>query len=155
MIANEPEYRAPDLALVGAEHVRRYQETEGEVGYLWNGVPTLLLTTTGRRTGQPRTAALIFGRDGDDYLVVASKGGAPRHPAWYRNLTVHPDATVQVRAQHLSVVARTASVEERPRLWTIVSEVWPNYAAYQARTQRVIPIVVLTPNSHWSRNDSH
>lgn len=68
----EPGYRPPDLTLLGEEHVRRYRETGGEVGYLWNGVPTLLLTTTGRRTGQPRTSALIFGRDGDDYLVVAS-----------------------------------------------------------------------------------
>ena len=76
---------------LGEEHVRRYRETDGEVGYLWNGVPTLLLTTTGRRTGEARTSALIFGRDGDDYLVVASMGGAPRHPAWYLNLTADPE----------------------------------------------------------------
>ena len=78
--ADEPGYQAPDITLVGEEHIRRYRETDGEVGYLWNGVPTLLLTTTGRRSGEPRTSALIFGRDGDDYLVVASMGGAPSTP---------------------------------------------------------------------------
>ena len=80
MTGNEPGYQAPDITLVGEEHIRRYRETDGEVGYLWNGVPTLLLTTTGRRSGEPRTSALIFARDGDDYLVVASMGGAPHAP---------------------------------------------------------------------------
>ena len=105
---SEEGYQAPDLELVGPEHVRRYRETDGEVGYIWNGVPTLLLTTTGRKSGEPRTNALIFGRDGDDYLVVASMGGAPTHPNWYRNLLAHPSAEIQVRAEHISVTARTA-----------------------------------------------
>jgi deazaflavin-dependent oxidoreductase (nitroreductase family) len=142
---NDPGYQAPDLTLLGPEHVRRYQETDGEVGYLWNGVPTLLLTTTGRRTARPRTTPLIFGRDGDDYLVVASMGGAPRHPAWYLNLTDRPEAEVQVRSERLAVVARTAPDPDKPRLWRTMTEVWPNYDAYQARTQRVIPVVVLSP----------
>ncbi|MFD0851463.1 nitroreductase family deazaflavin-dependent oxidoreductase, partial [Actinomadura adrarensis] len=107
MSEKEPGYAAPDLGLVGAEHVRRYRETNGEVGYLWNGVPTLLLTTTGRRTGQPRTSALIFGRDGDDYLVIASKGGAPEHPEWYLNLEAEARAEVQVKAERVPVAART------------------------------------------------
>jgi deazaflavin-dependent oxidoreductase (nitroreductase family) len=141
----EPGYTAPDLTLLGAEHVRRYQETNGEVGYLWNGVPTLLLTTTGRRTGLVRTIAIIFGRDGDDYLLVASKGGAPQHPDWYLNLTAKPEAEIQVRGEHLPVVARTASDDEKPRLWRIMTEVWPNYDVYQTRTERVIPVVVLSP----------
>jgi deazaflavin-dependent oxidoreductase (nitroreductase family) len=141
----EPGYTAPDLTLLGAEHVRRYQETNGEVGYLWNGVPTLLLTTTGRRTGLARTIAIIFGRDGDDYLLVASKGGAPQHPDWYLNLTAKPEAEIQVRGEHLPVVARTASDDEKPRLWRIMTEVWPNYDVYQTRTERVIPVVVLSP----------
>ncbi|MEW2355726.1 nitroreductase family deazaflavin-dependent oxidoreductase [Spirillospora sp. NPDC029432] len=145
MSEREPGYKAPDLGLVGAEHVRRYQETGGEVGYMWNGVPTLLLTTTGRRSGQPRTSAMIFGRDGDDYLVVASMGGAPQHPQWYRNLEATPEAEIQVRAEHLPVTARTASEDERPRLWKIVTEVWPNYDVYQSRTERRIPVVVLSP----------
>jgi deazaflavin-dependent oxidoreductase (nitroreductase family) len=145
MTTNEPTYSAPDLTLLGAEHIRRYQETDGEVGYLWNGVPTLLLTTTGRRTGLPRTCALIFARDGNDYLVIGSKGGAPKHPQWYENLTVHPEAEIQVKAQHLPVSARTAGPDERARLWRIMAEAWPNYDTYQTRTQRLIPVVVLSP----------
>jgi deazaflavin-dependent oxidoreductase (nitroreductase family) len=143
---SEPTYRAPDLALLGAEHIKRYRETDGEVGYLWNGVPTLLLTTTGRNSGQPRTSALIYGRDGDDYLVVASMGGAPEHPQWYRNLTANPAAEIQVRGEHIRVAARTADDAEKPRLWSMVTDYWPNYDVYQTRTERVIPVVVLTPS---------
>jgi len=142
---SDPSYRAPDLGLIGDAHVRRYQETDGEVGYVWNGAPILLLTTTGRRSGLLRTSALIFGRDGDDYLIVASMGGAPQDPNWYGNLTAHPAAEIQVQAEHLPVLTRTATNEEKPRLWQIMTEVWPNYDAYQARTDRRIPVVVLTP----------
>jgi deazaflavin-dependent oxidoreductase (nitroreductase family) len=141
----EPVYESPDLTLVGEEHVRRYRETDGEVGYLWNGAPTLLLTTRGRSSGQPRTSALIFGRDGDDYLVVASMGGAPQHPMWYRNLLADPRAEIQVKGQRLAVDARTAEETEKARLWDIMVGVWPNYDVYQTRTERVIPVVVLTP----------
>lgn len=144
---SESKYTAPDLMLLGDEHVRRYQETGGEVGYLWNGVPTLLLTTTGRRTGQARTTPLIFGRDGEDYLVVASMGGAPKHPQWYLNLSQDPEVRLQVRAEVFGATARTATVEEKPRLWGIVTGVWPNYDAYQSRTDRDIPVVVLTPKA--------
>ena len=146
MTANEPGYRAPDLTLLGDEHIQRYLQTGGEVGYLWNGVPTLLLTTTGRTSGEPRTRALIFGQDGDDYLVVASSGGAPRHPQWYLNLTATPEAEIQVRAERRPVTARTAqSRGERARLWKIMAGIWPNYDVYQARTDREIPVVVLSP----------
>ncbi|MGA7051952.1 MAG: nitroreductase family deazaflavin-dependent oxidoreductase [Mycobacterium sp.] len=131
--------------LLGEDHIRAYRETGGEVGYIWNGAPTLLLTATGRRTGQERTSALIFGRDGHDYLIVASMGGAPKHPVWYLNLQAEPDATIQVQAETLAVVARTASAAEKPRLWKIVTDVWPNYDVYQSRTDRDIPIVVLSP----------
>ena len=134
-----------DYSLLGDEHVRRYRETDGEVGYVWNGAPTLLLTTTGRRSGAPRTAPLIFGRDGDDLLVVASVGGSPKHPAWYLNLQSDPRASVQVKAERVDVEAHTASADDKPRLWQIVNEVWPNYDVYQSRTDRVIPVVVLTP----------
>ena len=130
---------------MGEEHVRRYQETDGEVGHIWNGVPILLLTTTGRRSGQPRTTPLIYARDGEDYLVVASMGGAPRHPHWYRNLLVDPSASIQVRADCVDVAARTADEDEKARLWAIVAGQWPNYDTYQSRTDRVIPVVVLTP----------
>jgi deazaflavin-dependent oxidoreductase (nitroreductase family) len=138
-------YENPDYSLLGEEHVRRYQETDGEVGYWWNGAPTLLLTTTGRRSGEARTTPLIFGRDGDDYLVVASVGGMPTHPAWYLNLIDDPSARIQVKGEHIDVVARTAEAEEKSRLWRIVNDVWPNYDAYQERTDRVIPVVVLSP----------
>jgi deazaflavin-dependent oxidoreductase (nitroreductase family) len=146
MTGNEPGYQPPDISLLGEEHIRRYRETDGEVGYLWNGVPTLLLTTTGRRSGEPRTSALIFGRDGDDFLVVASMGGAPKHPSWYLNLTTNPAAEVQVKGDRIPVTAHTASDDEKPRLWQIVTEVWPNYDVYQTRTDRVIPVVVLSPS---------
>ena len=143
---NEPGYTAPDITLLGQDHIDRYRETDGEVGYLWNGATALLLTTTGRKSGEPRTQPLIFARDGDDYLVVASMGGAPNHPAWYLNLTANPAAEIQVRADVIPVTARTASDDEKPRLWKIVTEVWPNYDVYQTRTERPIPVVVLSPS---------
>jgi deazaflavin-dependent oxidoreductase (nitroreductase family) len=143
---SEDTYQPPDLMLLGEEHVQRYQETDGEVGYIWNGVPTLLLTTTGRKSGEARTTPLIFGRDGSNYLVVASMGGAPQHPNWYQNLLADQSARIQVRGDHLDVVTRTAEDDEKPRLWKIVTEVWPNYDVYQSRTDRVIPVVVLSPS---------
>ena len=142
---SDDSYKAPDLTLVGESHVKAYRETNGETGYLWNGAPSLLLTTTGRTSGQPRTQALIFGRDGDDYLVVASMGGAPMHPQWYKNLLADPKAEIQVKADVIPVVARTASDDEKPRLWKIMTDVWPNYDVYQSRTDRQIPLVVLSP----------
>jgi len=129
--------------LFGEEHVRRYRETGGEEGYIWRGVPTLLLTTTGRRSGEPRTTPLIFGRDGDRYVIVASKGGAPRHPAWYLNLSADPRVEVQVRDDVFAATARTAEGEERERLWKLMTEIWPAYDDYQAKTRREIPVVVL------------
>jgi deazaflavin-dependent oxidoreductase (nitroreductase family) len=141
----EPNYTPPDLSLLGEDHIRAYRETGGEVGYIWNGVPTLLLTVTGRRTGRELTSALIFGRDHDDYLVVASKGGAPSHPSWYLNLQANPAANIQVKAEELAVVAHTASATEKPRLWKVMTDVWPNYDVYQSRTDRDIPVVVLSP----------
>jgi deazaflavin-dependent oxidoreductase (nitroreductase family) len=136
-----------DYSLLGDDHVRAYRDSGGEEGYDWNGAPSLLLTTNGRTSGEPRTAPLIFARDGDDYLVVASVGGMPKHPAWYLNLQADPKAQIQVKADVLDVVARTATDAEKPRLWKIVNDVWPNYDTYQTRTDRVIPVVVLTPTS--------
>jgi deazaflavin-dependent oxidoreductase (nitroreductase family) len=142
---SDASYQQPDVTLLGEEHVRRYQETDGSIGYIWNGATTLLLTTTGRKTGQSRTTPLIFARDGDNYLVVASMGGAPDHPDWYKNLIAHPDAHIQVRGEHHDVLARTATEDEKQRLWSIVAAQWPNYDVYQSRTTRVIPVVVLSP----------
>ena len=140
-------YTPPDVTLLGEDHVRAYQESGGEVGYLWNGVPTLLLTTTGRRSGKHRTTPLIFAPDADDYLVVASMGGAPDHPQWYRNLLANPRAEIQVKAEIMPAIAWTASEDEKPRLCSIARNAWPNYDVYQSRTERVIPVVVLTPGT--------
>jgi deazaflavin-dependent oxidoreductase (nitroreductase family) len=138
------EYVQPDISLIGDEHVKVYRETNGEQGYLWNGAPILLLTTTGRKSGQARTSALIFGRDGDDLLLVASQGGAPTHPNWYHNLSANPDVEVQVEGDVFPATARTATGDEKARLWSIMTDVWPNYDQYQERTDRQIPLVVLT-----------
>ena len=145
-MSEDPDYTPPNLTLVGETHVAAYRETGGETGYLWNGVPTLLLTVTGRQSGQARTSALIFGQDGDDFLVVASMGGAPTHPQWYKNLLATPSAEIQVKAEVTPVVARTATADEKPRLWEIMREVWPNYDTYQERTEREIPVVILSPS---------
>ena len=140
---SEASYTAPDISLIGDEHVRRYEETDGRVGHEWNGATCLVLTTTGRRTGEPHKSPLIYGRDAQRYLVVASKGGAPAHPSWYLNLIEHPDVEVQVLGERFRATARTASAQEKPRLWRIMTEVWPNYDAYAAQTERDIPVVVL------------
>ncbi len=139
------EYKAPDLMLVGESHIKAYRDSDGEVGYLWNGVTILLLTSTGRRSGEPRTSALIFAQDGDDYLVVASMGGAPMHPQWYLNLQANAEAEVQIKGDHIPVIARTATADEKPRLWQLMVDAWPNYDTYQTRTERDIPVVVLSP----------
>src|SRR5262249_39030579 len=118
----EADYKPTDITLVGLEHVNAYRESDGEVGGIWHDVSILLLTTTGRKSGEPRTQALIYGRDGDDYLVVASMGGAPMHPSWYLNLTENPDAEIQVMADHLPVTASVPEGEERARLLAKVNE---------------------------------
>jgi deazaflavin-dependent oxidoreductase (nitroreductase family) len=130
--------------LFGEEHVRRYRETGGEVGHTWkNGSKILLLTTKGRSTGEPRTAPLIYENDGDRYVIVASKGGAPQHPGWYRNLSQDPEVEVQVKDEVFPARARTAEGAERDRLWRLAAEQWPDYDRYQKRTDREIPVVVL------------
>jgi deazaflavin-dependent oxidoreductase (nitroreductase family) len=132
------------MPLFGHEHVARYRETGGEQGHDWEGTKTLLLTTTGRRSGEPREHALIYGRHGDDYLVVASKGGAPQHPAWYLNLRENPEVELQVGDERFAATARTATPEEKPELWRIMTAEWPAYDEYQTKTDRDIPVVVLS-----------
>ena len=133
-----------DRSLYGREHVRRYRDTDGEVGYIWNGVPTLLLTTKGRRTSEPTTTPLIFGRDGDDYVIVASQGGAPEHPGWYRNLSKESRGRAAGKGDRFRGRARTAaSGEERERLWRRMAAIWPHYDTYATRTDREIPVVVV------------
>jgi deazaflavin-dependent oxidoreductase (nitroreductase family) len=132
--------------LFGQEHVERYVETDGEVGHDWKrGAPVLIITTAGRRSGEPRSTPLIYGRHGDDYLVVASKGGSDVPPAWYRNLQEDQSAQIQVWGDRFPVRARTATAEEKPELWPIMTALWPDYDAYQERTEREIPVVVLQP----------
>jgi len=131
-------------SLYGQEHVRRYRETAGDVGHVWKeGSTVLLLTTTGRTTGEKHTTPLIYARDGDNYVIVASKGGAPAHPGWYRNLAKDPEVEVQVLGEVFPARARTAEGEERERLWRKANEVWPHYEEYQRKTDREIPVVVL------------
>jgi deazaflavin-dependent oxidoreductase (nitroreductase family) len=129
--------------LYGPEHVERYRATDGEEGHDWQGTHTLLLTTTGRSSGEPRTTPLIYGQHGDDYVVVASKGGAPDHPGWYKNLSADPEVEVQVKGDRFKGRARTASPEEKPELWKIMTAEWPDYDEYQTKTDREIPVVVL------------
>jgi deazaflavin-dependent oxidoreductase (nitroreductase family) len=133
------------LTLFGQEHVERYVATDGKEGHDWRGTQTLILTTRGRRSGEPRPQPLIYGRAGEGYLVVASKGGAPDHPAWYLNLQADPDVEIQVWGDRMRAHARTATAEERAAFWPVMTREWPDYDAYQAKTDREIPIVVLEP----------
>jgi deazaflavin-dependent oxidoreductase (nitroreductase family) len=130
--------------LFGNEHVRSYRESGGELGHDWKeGSSVLLLTTKGRKTGQERTIPLIYGTAGDDYVIVASKGGADEPPGWYVNLEADPDVEVQVLDDVFSAHARTASRDEKPQLWETMVGEWPHYAEYQEKTDREIPVVVL------------
>jgi deazaflavin-dependent oxidoreductase (nitroreductase family) len=133
-----------DDDLFGDEHVRVYRETAGERGYHWRGTTILLLTTEGRTSGEARTTPLIHCTDGDRWVIVASKGGAPANPSWFENLRANPEATIQVRGDEVPVSATTAAGDERSRLWSLMTEVWPAYADYQAKTDREIPVVMLT-----------
>lgn len=126
-----------------AKHIRQYVRTDGRKGHEWNGATTLLLTTRGRKTGKLRRTALIYGRDGGDYVVVASRGGHDDPPSWYLNLAENPEVRVQVGADTFTARARTASPEEKARLWTVMLEQWPAYDDYQAKTERDIPVVIL------------
>ena len=127
----------------GAKHTRQYVETDGREGHRWNGVDTLVLTTTGRKTGDKRRNALIYGTDDDRYVVVGSYGGSDRHPLWFHNLSADPQVDVQLGADKFAATARLATEDERPRLWAMMAEVFPTYLSYQEKTSREIPVVVL------------
>ena len=129
--------------LFGQEHVDRYRETDGEEGHDWQGTTTLILTTKGRRSGQERPTPLIYQPYGDDYLIVASKGGADEPPAWYLNLEADPEVDVQIRGDRFKARARTAGSEEKPDMWRTMTATWPAYDEYQQKTDREIPVVVL------------
>ena len=134
-----------DTSLMGEEHVRVYRETGGAQGYLWNGVPTLLLSFTGRKSGLKRTIPIIFTPVGDAIVIIASKGGSATHPKWYLSLLDDPEVEVQIKDRVFAATARTAASPEREALWAEAVKAWPNYGLYQSRTTRVIPVVVLEP----------
>jgi deazaflavin-dependent oxidoreductase (nitroreductase family) len=129
--------------LFGQEHVRKYRETDGEEGHAWQGTQTLILTTTGRKSGEPRSTPLIYGRAGDNYMVVASNGGSNTPPGWYLNLEGQPEAEIQVWGDRFKVRARDATPDEKPELWNTMTSEWPAYDEYQERSEREIPVVVL------------
>jgi deazaflavin-dependent oxidoreductase (nitroreductase family) len=128
--------------LFGQEHVEKYRETGGEEGHEWQGTITLLLTTTGHKSGEQRTTPLIYQPHGDDYLLVASNGGG-EPPAWYLNLQEDPNVEVQVKADRFSAKARTADASEKPGMWSKMTATWPAYDEYQEKADREIPVVVL------------
>jgi proline iminopeptidase len=145
---------APNLPGWMVEHAERYLASGGTDGHMYRTslpgrpelvVPSLLLTTKGRKSGERLIVPLFYGPAGDGYFVVASKGGAPEHPAWYLNILADPAVEVQVGTERMAARARTAAGEERARLWEQSLGFWPPYADYQARTQREIPVVVLDP----------
>ena len=145
--------KSPELPDWIKDHLSRYIATDGADGYLWDAslgggkgmVPTLLLTTTGRKSGQRPDLALIFGRSGANYVVVASKGGAPAHPAWYLNLQANPEVQVQVKADKFTALAHTADAQERAKLMAEDGGDLRALRAVPGKTDRQIPVVVLSP----------
>lgn len=143
---------APNLRDYQREHLRNYLATDGQKGYIWKSlhpgapdVPTLLLTVTGRKSGQRYIQPLIYGEVPGGYVVVASKGGAPEHPGWYLNLVANPEVEVQVLAKKFKARARTLAGEERRAVWDQIVKMYPPYDKYRQATQRDIPLVVLEP----------
>ncbi len=136
----------PLLTRLMRAHVALYRASGGRLGHKPPGLPQmLLLDHVGARSGVRRTSPLVYTRDGEDYVLVASKGGYPRHPAWLHNLRAHPDTTIQAGTRKLAVHARVASDEERERLWPLCVETYAGFAGYQRRARRTIPLVVLSP----------
>lgn len=135
-----------------AKHIELYR-TDPEKAHMWDSkeaggsglLPTLLLTTTGRKSGEPRPLPLIYGKLGESYIIIASKGGMPTHPVWYLNLQAKPECDLKVGAKSVSARARVASGEERGRIWTQMAEIYPPYLDYQKATEREIPVIVLDP----------
>jgi deazaflavin-dependent oxidoreductase (nitroreductase family) len=128
-----------------ARNIAQYVATDGREGSSQRGAPLLLLTTQGRKSGKWRRTALIFGESGGNYIIVASKGGAPEHPAWYLNLVAQPEVRVQVYDRIFTARARTATAQEKPRLWSLMASIWPDYNQYIKKTTREIPVVILEP----------
>jgi deazaflavin-dependent oxidoreductase (nitroreductase family) len=131
------------VTLFGQEHVERYEATDGEEGHDWQGTSTLILGTKGRKSGDLRKTPLIYQEHDGNYLVVASKGGSDKPPAWFLNLQADPDVEVQVKGDRFKARARTAGPDEKPEVWKKMAATWPAYDDYQQKTEREIPVVVL------------
>lgn len=126
-----------------AKHIRSYVETSGAKGGVFYGVEALLLTTRGRKSSKLRRTALYYGRDGERFIVVASNGGADKHPLWYLNVVANPDIRVQVGAETFPARARPATASERPSLWDQMVSIFPTYAQYERKAPREIPVVII------------
>jgi len=138
----------PVLTQLMKGHTIVYRATGGRIGHRLPGAPpSLLLDHVGAKSATKRTTPLTYVRDGDNFVLVASKGGHPKHPAWFHNLRAHPDVTIQVGSERKAVRARVATPEERARLWPKVVATYSGYAGYQERTEREIPLVILEPRS--------
>lgn len=127
------------------DHIRRYLATDGEDGHLMNGFPCLVLTTVGKKSGEPRQAAVIYGKHGSSYVIIASKGGSDTPPAWFVNLAAAGEGHIQVKADKMHVKMRIAEGDERQQLWDMMAAIFPAYLEYQQKTARQIPVVVLDP----------
>ena len=134
-----------DYSLLNESHVAAYRETNGEKGGVWNGATAVLVTTTGRKSGDKRTIAIIGKQVGDNFVIIASKGGSPTHPLWYRNIQADPHVEIQFMGDRWEGIARTAESPEREALWAEACTQWPAFNDYQARTERRIPVVVIEP----------
>ena len=145
---------APNMPQWMVDHTNRYLASGGKEGHMYEmtqpgrpkmTVASLLLTTTGRKSGQKYIFPLFYGEDGNSFIIVASKGGAPEHPGWYRNILANPEVEVQVGTKKIRARARTVTGADRARLWDKALEFWPPYADYQKKTEREIPVVLLDP----------
>ena len=148
------DYTVPSMPGWIAKHVKEYLESGGKEGHMWDAssvggpssMPTLLLITKGRKTGNKFLVPLIYGEAANGYVIIASKGGAPDHPGWYKNLVANPDVEVQVGTDKFSARASTVQGPEREKLWQQLVKIWPPYVDYQKKTERQIPVVLLTRN---------
>ncbi len=143
MVANEKVFDNPTGWV--KSHIQAYVKSNGKKGHKWRGLPTLLLTVRGRKSGKLRRTALIYGQDGNNYLLVASNGGSPHHPLWYLNLVANPEVEIQVGENKFAAHARTATREEKSRLWKLMAKIFPQYDKYQEKAGRDIPLVIVEP----------
>lgn len=127
------------------DHIRRYLATNGEDGHLMNGLPCLVLTTTGKKSGEQRQAAVIYGKHGNSHVIIGSKGGSDTPPAWFINLAAAGRGHIQVLAEKMDVTMRVAEGAEREQLWDMMAKIFPAYIEYQKKTARQIPVVILDP----------